>query len=295
MTAVAVVAHREKRLGAATPADLRRTLAEAGVDDPLWYEVPKSKRAPKVVEQAVADGAEVVFAWGGDGMVQRCADALAGGKADLAIVPAGTANLLATNLGVPKDLEQAVQAGLHGARRTIDLGKLNGEHFAVMAGAGFDARMIGGASRSMKDRVGRLAYVWTGARALRAQPVDTTIDVDGERWFEGPATCVLLGNVSTITGGLQAFDDASPEDGFLEVGVVTAAGTFQWARVLARMAAGRSDHSPFVSITKARRVEVNLDRRIPYELDGGDRPAAKRLKAKVRPAALTVRVPEQAA
>jgi diacylglycerol kinase (ATP) len=290
-TNVAVVAHRDKRLGSCTPSDLRRALAEAGIEDPQWFEVPKSKGAPRAVRQAVSDGAELVFAWGGDGMVQRCADALAGQQTDLAIIPAGTANLLATNLGLPTDLHEAVTTGLQGDRRAIDLGKMNGEHFAVMAGAGFDARMIAGASREMKDRVGRLAYVWTGARALRGEPVATTIDVDGVRWFEGPASCVLLGNVSTITGGLQAFDDATPDDGLLDVGVVTAASALQWARVMGRMAVGRSDHSPFVSMTKARRVDVRMARQMPYELDGGDRPAARRLKAKVQPGALTIRVP----
>jgi diacylglycerol kinase (ATP) len=288
---VAVVAHRDKRLGSSTPSDLRRALADAGIEDPQWFEVSKSRRAPKAVRQAVDEGAKVVFAWGGDGMVQRCADALAGQLADLAIIPAGTANLLATNLGLSKDLDEAVTIGLHGDRRAIDLGKMNGEHFAVMAGAGFDARMIAGASREMKDRIGRLAYVWTGARALRGEPVATTVDVDGTRWFEGPASCVLLGNVSTITGGLQAFDDAAPDDGLLDVGVVTAASALQWARVMSRMAVGRSDHSPFVSITKARRVDVRMATPMPYELDGGDRPAARRLKAKVMPGALTVRVP----
>ena len=110
--------------------------------DPLWYEVPKSRKAPKQVKRALDEGAELVFAWGGDGTVQRCIDVLAGTGTPLAIVPAGTANLLATNLGIPQDIEGAVAAGLGGARRAIDVGRLNGERFGVMAGAGLDAAMM---------------------------------------------------------------------------------------------------------------------------------------------------------
>ena len=76
--------------------------------------MPKSKQAPKKVEQALENGAELVFAWGGDGLVQQCVDVLAGSKATLAILPAGTANLFATNLGIPKDIEAGVRIGLHG-------------------------------------------------------------------------------------------------------------------------------------------------------------------------------------
>jgi diacylglycerol kinase family enzyme len=79
--------------------ELREELARQGVADPIWYEVPKSKQAPKQAKRAVADGADLVFVWGGDGMVQRSVDALADSKATIAILPAGTANLLATNLG----------------------------------------------------------------------------------------------------------------------------------------------------------------------------------------------------
>ena len=138
---VAVIAHSGKTLGGGLP-ELRRALEAAGVDDPFWCEVPKSRKAPAQVRRALNDGAELIIAWGGDGMVQRCVDVLAGSGASLAIIPAGTANLFATNLGIPKDIERAVSIALHGTRRTLDVGRFNGERFAVMAGAGFDAAMI---------------------------------------------------------------------------------------------------------------------------------------------------------
>src|SRR5262245_2108525 len=137
---VAVVAHSGKTLGGGL-LELRQTFEAERVTDLLWAEVPKSSKAPREVRRALRAGADVVFAWGGDGMVQRCVDVLAGSEADLAIIPAGTANLFATNLGIPKSIPEAVALGLRGARRQLDVGRFNGERFAVMAGAGFDAAM----------------------------------------------------------------------------------------------------------------------------------------------------------
>ncbi|MGK5739954.1 diacylglycerol/lipid kinase family protein [Micromonospora sp. URMC 103] len=288
---VAVVAHRRKTFGGGLD-ELRATLAGAGVDDLLWYEVPKSRKAPKKVRKALKKGAELIFVWGGDGMVQRCADALAGSGTPMAILPAGTANLFATNLGIPQDLPGAVRIGLHGRRRRLDLGRINGEHFAVMAGAGFDGDLIREADRDLKGRFGRLAYVWTGLRHVRGELVHTRIRVDGTTWFEGEASCVLFGNVGTITGGIPAFDDARPDDGYLEVGVSTASGAIDWARTLGRMAAGRSDESPFVRITRGRKVRVRLAAARTYELDGGARDAVRKLKVRSVPGALTVCCPE---
>jgi diacylglycerol kinase (ATP) len=290
MTTVAVVAHQGKSLGGGL-AELRTTLRDAGVGEPLWYEVSKSRKAPKRALRAVKEGADLVFVWGGDGMVQRCADALAGSGVTIAILPAGTANLLASNLGIPKDLAEAVEIGLHGRSRPLDLGVANGERFAVMAGAGFDARMIRDADGSMKDRFGRAAYVWTGAKAMRGTPTRMKIRVDGEAWFTGKASCVLIGNVGTITGGLEVFNDAQPDDGWLELGVVTAKGAVQWLRVLGRMAAGQTDKSPLTQTTRGRKIDVALDRKTPYELDGGDRPPASKLKVRIEPGAIVVRVP----
>ena len=101
---VAVIAHSGKTLGGGLP-QLRRVLEAEGVEDPFWCEVPKSRKAPAQVRRAVSEGAELVFAWGGDGMVQRCVDVLAGSDVRLAIVPAGTANLFATSLGIPKEIK----------------------------------------------------------------------------------------------------------------------------------------------------------------------------------------------
>jgi diacylglycerol kinase (ATP) len=291
MTSVAVVAHRGKTLGGGLP-ELRRVLARAGIADPVWFEVPKSRFAPKCVRRAVDDGADLVIVWGGDGMVQRCIDAVGDDPVALAIMPAGTGNLLARNLGIPRDIERALAIALHGARRTIDVGRVNGDRFAVMAGTGVDALMIRDADRDLKGRFGRAAYLWTGAKHLRARRFRARIEIDGTIWFDDKASCVLVGNVGKVLGGIEVFSEASPDDGMLDVGVVTADGVTQWTRALARTATGRAERSPFVSSTRAQRVKIRLDRKVPYELDGGAEKATDRLKIRVEPAAVTLCVPE---
>ena len=290
MTSVAVVAHRDKVLGGGL-SELRETLIANGVTDPQWFEVSKSAKAPKCVRAAVKLGADLVFVWGGDGMVQRCIDAAAGTSATIAILPAGTANLLATNLDIPKDLAQAIEIGLHGSRRSLDVGVINDERFAVMAGAGFDARIMGGVDGAAKTRFGRLAYFGSGARAMRTGRCRMKIKVDGRLWFDGKASCVLFGNVGTITGGLTIFPDARPDDGVLEIGVVTAHRPLQWMRVLTRIVSHGPEKSPMVHLTHGTKFSVKLDRSLPYELDGGARKKVRKLRVRVEPASVCVCVP----
>jgi diacylglycerol kinase (ATP) len=291
MANVAVVAHARKSFGGGLP-ELRKVLADQGVTDPLWYEVGKSKHAPDRARRALEQGADLIFVWGGDGTVQRCIDALAGTGAVMAILPAGTANLLATNLDIPAgDIAAAVQVGLHGRHRPLDTGTVNGEHFAVMAGAGFDARMIAEADRALKDRLGRVAYLYTGARNLSARRVKATVEVDGERFFEGRVSCVLAGNVGQVLGGIRAFADAQPDDGLLELGVVTAKNPAEWARTLSRLAVGRAERSPFVQVTRGKEFRIRFASKLRYELDGGARPAVRKLRIKARPGSITICVP----
>jgi len=133
--------------------------------------------------------------------------------------------------------------------------------------------------------------MWTGAKATRGKPTRMKVRVDGTPWFSGKASCVLIGNVGTITGGLNVFTAAEPDDGVLEIGVVTAKGVVQWLRVLGRMAAGQTERSPLTTLTRGRKITVRLDDKTPYELDGGDRPPTCRLKVSIEPGAISVRVP----
>lgn len=293
MAVIAVVAHARKSIGGGLP-ELRQALARHGCQDPIWHEVRKSRKAGRPVRNAIANGAEVILVWGGDGMVQHCVDAIASSpepRPALAIIPAGTANLLASNLGIEPDIDLAVRTGLYGERLPLDTGSVNGEHFAVMAGAGFDAEMIDRADRAMKARAGRFAYVVAGAASLTTGPVKAVIKIDGKRFYRGRVSCVLAGNVSKVMGGVAVFPAAKPDDGLLDLGVVTARNPAQWASVLGRIAIGKTSGSKFVRLARGTKFTVTFDHPVSYQLDGGTRKPAAKLRLKVHPAAVTVCIP----
>lgn len=273
-TTVGVVINQGKEFGAGLE-ELRSALADAGHADPPWYEVPKSKKVPKAVRRLVKhDGVDRVLVWGGDGTVRRAINEIVDRDLDasIGILPAGTANLLAHNLDIPIDLRQAVDIAVHGEPRPIDLGRMNGTYFAVMAGAGFDALMIRDADEnSWKERFGKAGYVVAGVKNRSVSPAHAVVEVDGAPWFHGDASCVIVANVGTILGGLQAFPDASPTDGFLDVGVVTARSTGEWLRVLTSATLRRAKSSPLTSMVSAKELRITFDRSLPWEVDGGDR------------------------
>jgi diacylglycerol kinase family enzyme len=290
MTTVAVIAHSAKTLGGGL-SELRTVLEQAGFGDPLWFEVAKSRQVPECVREATKRGADVIFIWGGDGTVRMCVEALAGTGIPVAVLPAGTGNLLARNIGVPQDIEKAVAIGLHGDRRVIDTATVNGSHFAIMAGGGLDALVMRDASDGVKDRLGRVAYLWSGARNLGAEPVEATIDLEGRRFFKGPITCVLFGNMSEVLGGIDVFDGSSADDGIIEMGVVSAKNRTQWLRTLTRAAVGKAESSPFVLTTRGTNMTVKFDRPVAFEVDGSEQKPVRKLKVKVRPGSTTVCVP----
>ena len=291
MKKVAVIAHAGKTIGGGLE-ELRSVLAQAGdrradlVGGAEEQVRPRARPAGDSTKAPSSCSCGAATAWcSGRSTCSRARGVT------LAIIPAGTANLFASSLEIPSDIPKAVEIGLRGVDRVLDVGKINGERFAVMAGAGLDAHMINDADGSLKDRFGRLAYIWTASKNIRAEPFKAKIDINGELWYKGDASCVLLGNVGQLFGGIEAFDNAQPDDGLLEVGVTNAEGIGQWARTVARTAIGSTAKSPFVQVTKAKKIRIELDRKVAYELDGGERDPAKVLKAKIEPGAITVRVP----
>jgi diacylglycerol kinase family enzyme len=102
---------------------------------------------------------------------------------------------------------------------------------------------------------------------------------------------VLIGNVKDVFAGIEVFDGSRPDDGLLELGVVTAKSRTQWARTIGRVVLGRAENSPFVVTTRGTTMRVSFDKPTAYELDGGVRKATKKLRIKVRPASITLCVP----
>lgn len=289
-----MIVHSGKDLGGGLE-EFRAALADLGHGDPPWYEVSKAKLVPKKVRKLVEDdGVERIVVWGGDGSIRRCIHTIVdkGYDVSVGIMPAGTSNLLATNLGIPVELQEAAHIAVAGEPRPIDVGKINGDYFAVMAGTGFDAMMIRDADeRGLKDRFGRLGYVWAGVRNIGMSPASVEVEVDGERWYQGDASGVLVANVGNVLGGLQAFPNASPTDGRLDVGVIQARTKLQWLRLASSIALHRVERSPLAEMTTAETATITLDRTLPWEVDGGDRDRETRYKVRCIPGAIRVAQP----
>jgi diacylglycerol kinase (ATP) len=238
---------------------------------------------------AVAAGAATIVACGGDGTVRAVLESVAGSDAVLGVVPLGTGNLLASNLGVPIGLD-AVPSAIEGPTRRLDVASVNGERFAVMAGVGFDAAMIRDAAPTIKRRFGSAAYVLSAVRNVPAKLTVATLDVDGERVWAGRTAMVLVGNCSTVTGGLEVFPDGKPDDGVLDVAVLSAKRLGDWLTVFWRLLRSKPQPPDLVARFTGTQVRVTMVTPMPYELDGEDRPATTHLEFAIEPDSLSVRI-----
>src|SRR5439155_4941932 len=153
-------------------------------------ETDREQGATPLARKALAAGMERLLVSGGDGSVTEAADVLAGSPVALAVLPGGTGNLLALNLGVPSDAEAAMRLALTGEVRPVDVGRANGKVFLIMAGVGVDAHMVRDADRNMKERLGVLAYFWAILRNLGRNDTRYDITID-DRLLHRRAKSVL--------------------------------------------------------------------------------------------------------
>jgi len=288
--AVAVVVNGAK-LGAKLQRELRAALDAHGLTDVAWYSVDKGRKAEGAARKAVERGAEMVLVAGGDGTVRAASSAVVGTDTRLAVLPAGTANLLASGLHLPSDPSDVVATMIAGHTIDLDSGTCNDRTFNVMAGSGFDAAMIDSADDG-KERWGTLSYVRAGVReARRREPFTARVAIDGSTVFEGEITCVLVANIGSLKAGVDAFPDADPRDGELDVAVVTAAGVREWAALVSSAVRGTQRWSGHVQFGRGTEVDVRFDGKHRFELDGGCKGTAKRLRFGIRPGALRLCAP----
>jgi len=183
----------------------------------------KSGDATRFARQAIADGAEVVGAYGGDGTIMEVARAVQGSDVPMAILPGGTANLMSLELGISRDLTQAVQIMLDpdSVVRHVDMGQVGDLHFMMRVGLGYDAEKVRLADRELKDRWGIMAYSIAGLKALKNIPmVHYRITVDGVEIKTDGKTCLIDNAGNLGLPGLSASPLTSVSDGLLDVTVV---------------------------------------------------------------------------
>ena len=268
----------------------------AGWAEPLWLETSADDPGRAMTRQALDAGVDLVIAAGGDGTVRVVADAMAGSGTTMAVVPAGTGNLLARNLDLPLEEAGALEVALAGRTRAIDLVELTvdggrSEHFAVMAGVGVDATIMDEVDPTLKKKVGPAAYFVAAGKALGRLPVPMEVSVDGGRRHRRRAMTCLIGNVGKLPGGLVLMPDAQADDGRLDVYVASPLRVTHWLALVLRVVTRRGQRDDQVDSWQGGRVELQLRRPEAYQLDGDVVGEGRRLVAEVRPGALTVCVP----
>lgn len=270
-----------------------RAMAAARGWETLFLPTTRDERGQGLAARAVAAGAGLVFAVGGDGTVRACANALAGSGVQMAIVPRGTANLAAHALGVPHRLDAALAAGFDGRERMIDLGVADGEGFAAMAGIGLDAAVVGATRRLLKLRLGWFAYAQAGLAHLHGPPSRFTIRLDGGGRLERQARSVVVGNAGFLPGGFALLPDARPDDGLLDVGILGPSSVPDWLRVGYRVLRHSRRDDRHLERFRARHVEITADSVLPRQADGEIITPGRSLTVSVRAGALIVRTDEK--
>ena len=242
-------------------------------------------------EEALGAGAGIVIAAGGDGTVAAVASALSGADASLAVLPAGTGNLLARNLDLPTEVDDVLADVLAGATWQMDLGEVvagpgSGASFAVMAGLGFDAHVVADAPEGLKSAVGWPAYLVSALRHLTDDPFDCSIRIDGGDPIERTVRTVLVVNASKLQGGVDVAPDAAVDDGVLDVVVVAPEGLVDWVRIGSDVVSGSDRDSVPLERFRARSVEITTSRAQVCQLDGDPVGESTHLAVAVRPGAL---------
>lgn len=266
----------------------------AGIATP--HLVPTTAEQPGTAQarEAVEAGADLVLSWGGDGTLNAVATGLVGTDTVLGVIPGGTGNLLARNLGIPLDLDAAARVALTGADRRIDAVEigLGGSVMVstVIAGMGLDASLID-APENLKKAIGPAAYVANSVKLLTSESMRVAVAMDGgqPRWYT--ARSVLVANVGGLIAGLDVAPESDASDGLLHVIVLPLDKPLDWARTAAHLVRRRPRQDDARIHLSGRSAWVVSQTSVPRQVDGDVVAEGRKLEARVRPGALTVRVP----
>lgn len=318
---LAFVANPSKNGAEQLKAALMSRCSAEGLPAPLWLETTVEDPGLGQTRAALARGADVVVAVGGDGTVRAVAQGMVDSGRPMALLPLGTGNLLARNLDIPvADRDDAFDIVLHGIDRRIDVGWLEvetpaaprekdtegngpastGKHiFLVIAGLGFDAAMVADADDTLKSKVGWIAYFVAGVRHLHGRRTEMTIVLDDRAPVTTRLRSLMVGNCGRLPGGITLIPDAIIDDGIHDIAAIdTRGGLVGWAQLLGEVVMqgfgvsndlpnkiGRIDH------TRAKRVRLEVPEGEQVQVDGDVLGRARSVSTWVDPSALVVRAP----
>lgn len=304
-----------------TPVERLRAVVEKyerqhGWAPTRWYETRCDDAGRAAAQDALATAPAVVIVAGGDGTVRAVAEVMQDTGIPVALIPLGTGNLLARDIGAPlNDIAACVSAAFSGEDRSVDVGvaELDDDSdmrrihtFMVMAGIGLDAEMAENTSAIAKKHLGWLAYVAPIARSVIANTLfHLDYRIDRGRVRSTRAHTVIVGNCGTLTGNMLLIPTAMIDDGLLDVVMMRPAGRFGWARIGTRLTLqGLARRSPLsrrllqqtpdlhaLAYVQGSQFEARFDAPHLIELDGDSFGHVTRVRVSIRPGALRVRVP----
>lgn len=264
---VVVIANPATRTRARTIARVLMEAVPSGLQMELrWTDAPGAGTA---LAKEASRYAAAVIAVGGDGTVSDVASSLVGTDVPLGILPGGSTNIVAREHGIPTDLNEAAQTifGPH-HQGTIDVGICNDRPFLHMAGTGFDSVLFEIADADLKRKVGWMAYLPAAMQALRFPPATYTIHTGDDRIVQKSPLVLVANGASIIRPELRLSGSIRPDDGWLDLMVVTATTPPELASVIGRLMTLRFESSPFVIHRRVREVDIEATDSMPVQLDG---------------------------
>ncbi|WP_353114663.1 diacylglycerol kinase family protein [Microbacterium sp.] len=312
----ALVYNPVKTDGRRLRAALIRQSERHGWASPSFHETTERDAGQEAAHRALDDGAAAVLVAGGDGTVRAVSEVMAGTTVPLSLVPSGTGNLFARNLGLPlADPETMIDAVFTGMTHPVDIGwaeltrsdSSSSEHaFVVLAGMGLDADMIANTRAELKRSVGWVAYIDGAMRSLPgARPFRTLFQVEDGRVHTTKVQSILFANCGALPAGIALVPDASVDDGTLDIALIQPTGVLGWLgvwrrvwwdnSVLRRTRAGRRvlerrGRDTSVRYLRGRTAEAAMDP-TSIELDGDEFGEAVRIRCRIDQGALTIVLP----
>ena len=224
--------------------------------------------ATLVARQAVRNKYDLVIAAGGDGTINEVINGIIGSKAALGIIPIGTVNVFALEMGIPLDIVKACRVIIRNKRKIVDLGKADNYYFLLMAGIGFDAQVIQSVRLSLKRFIGRFAYIIFGLITFfRFKPIKLHINSDTENIKEN-GYLITIGNSKNYAGNFTITKNAKIDDGWLDVCIFK--NNTKWAifSYICNILRGKHIDSKDVVYFKIKTFSVNSDKPALVQVDG---------------------------
>jgi YegS/Rv2252/BmrU family lipid kinase len=222
--------------------------------------------AEAIARTADARAFDLVAVAGGDGTINEAINGLAGGTLPLALIPLGTANVLANEIGMPRGADDIARAIATGVPGPVYLGQANGRRFAMMVGIGIDARIIEGIDPRLKRLAGKLAYVTSGVLAImRNRPACYAIEIDGQNHV---AAAAIVAKGHFYGGRFVLARRARLDAPSLQIVLLERPGPWNMLRYAVAIALRRLDRLPDVRVIEGRAVTIRTPEGEAVQADG---------------------------